>query len=203
MASDFELLEAWKAGDDASGNLLVRRHFERIYMFFDSKVGGAVEDLTQRTFLACTTARDRIDPQRSFRTYLYGIARNQLLQYYTRLRRDSERDDLWQTPLDFARRGGDCEDFAIAKYFVLRLLGFPAADLRIAVLTGVETNEVHSVLLARLAGEWQVLDNREEQPRPLRRYDGWIPQYAVSESAGFRYSAAENAAAGPYRPAQR
>ena len=102
MASDFELLEAWKAGDDASGNLLVRRHFERIYMFFDSKVGGAVEDLTQRTFLACTTARDRIDPQRSFRTYLYGIARNQLLQYYTRLRRDSERDDLWQRSADEA-----------------------------------------------------------------------------------------------------
>ena len=114
-----------------------------------------------------------------------------------------ERDDLWQTPLDFARRGGDCEDFAIAKYFVLRLLGFPAADLRIAVLTGVETNEVHAVLLARLAGEWQVLDNREEQPRPLRRYTGWIPQYAVSESAGFRYTALENAAAAPYRPAQR
>jgi predicted transglutaminase-like cysteine proteinase len=114
-----------------------------------------------------------------------------------------ERDDLWQTPLDFARRGGDCEDFAIAKYFVLRLLGFPAADLRIAVLTGVETNEVHAVLLARLAGEWQVLDNREELPRPLRRYTGWIPQYAVSESAGFRYTALENAAAAPYRPAQR
>jgi predicted transglutaminase-like cysteine proteinase len=114
-----------------------------------------------------------------------------------------DRDDLWQSPLDFARRGGDCEDFAIAKYFVLRLLGFSAADLRIAVLTGVATNEVHAVLLARLGGEWQVLDNREEKPRPLRRYDGWIPQYAVSESAGFRYRAVETAAAAPYHPAQR
>lgn len=112
--------------------------------------------------------------------------------------------DHWATPMEFMERGrGDCEDFAIAKYFVLRLLGFPAADLRIAVLTGVETNEVHAVLLARLAGEWQVLDNREELPRPLRRYTGWIPQYAVSESAGFRYTALENAAAAPYRPAQR
>jgi predicted transglutaminase-like cysteine proteinase len=114
-----------------------------------------------------------------------------------------DRQDLWQSPFDFVLRGGDCEDFAIAKYFVLRLLGFQAADLRIAVLTGVGSNEVHAVLLARLAGEWQVLDNREKRPRPLRRYGGWIPQYAVSESAGFRYSTGDGAAAAPYRPAQR
>lgn len=105
-------------------------------------------------------------------------------------REDSDqfgRADLWQTPLAFALRGGDCEDFAIAKYFVLQLLGFSPTDLRIAVLTGQDTNEVHAVLLARTAGEWQVLDNREKAPRPLRLYQGWIPQYAVSEAAGFRY----------------
>jgi predicted transglutaminase-like cysteine proteinase len=98
-------------------------------------------------------------------------------------------DDLWQSPLAFAARGGDCEDFAIAKYFVLRLLGMAPSDLRIVVLTGQDRREVHAVLLARAAGEWHVLDNREEEPRPLRSYRGWILQYGLTEAAGFRYSA--------------
>ena len=119
-------------------------------------------------------------------------------------REDSEqfgREDVWQSPLAFALRGGDCEDFAIAKYFALQLLGFPTADLRITVLTGLDSNEVHAVLLARVQGEWQVLDNREKAPRPLRFYKGWVPQYAVSESAGFRYRSGHSTAPALVHPA--
>jgi predicted transglutaminase-like cysteine proteinase len=111
------------------------------------------------------------------------------------------RQDLWQSPLAFVGRGGDCEDFAIAKYFVLRLLGVPPSELRIAVLTGDGRAEVHAVLLARAGGEWQVLDNREAKPQPLRSYRGWIPQYAVTETAGFRYRPLAQARA--TAPAQR
>jgi predicted transglutaminase-like cysteine proteinase len=32
--------------------------------------------------------------------------------------------DYWATPLEFLRRSGDCEDYAIAKYVTLRELGF-------------------------------------------------------------------------------
>lgn len=97
------------------------------------------------------------------------------------------REDLWQTPLAFAARGGDCEDFAIAKYFVLKLLGFRDADLRIAVLTSTERDEIHAVLLARVGTDWLVLDNREDQPLLLDGYGGWTLQYAVTEAGGFRY----------------
>ena len=112
------------------------------------------------------------------------------------------RDDLWQTPLAFVVRGGDCEDFAIAKYFVLKLLGFADPDLRIAVLTSPERNEVHAVLLARVGVVWLVLDNREDGPRPLNDYAGWTPQFAVTEAGGFRYLSASQSE--PFRaPAQR
>jgi predicted transglutaminase-like cysteine proteinase len=114
-------------------------------------------------------------------------------------REDSEqfgRADVWQSPLSFALRGGDCEDFAIAKYFLLRLLGMPAADLRVTVLTGRDRSEVHAVLLARLNGEWLVLDNRLEEPRPLRGYEGWILQYGVSEAGGFRYGSTQQGPSG-------
>src|SRR5262245_54241810 len=59
------------------------------------------------------------------------------------------RDDVWQTPVSFARQGGDCEDYAIAKYFVLRLLGFTDANLRVVVLTRDNWEQVHALLLAR------------------------------------------------------
>ena len=101
-------------------------------------------------------------------------------------------EDLWQSPLGFARRGGDCEDFAIAKYFALTLLGFPRSDMRIAVMTD-GGGEVHAILLARIASEWLVLDNREEGPRKLKHYGHWTPQYAVTETAGYRYVAAGHA----------
>jgi predicted transglutaminase-like cysteine proteinase len=39
----------------------------------------------------------------------------------------------WSTLLEFLKRGGDCEDYAVAKYFLLRELGFPAEDMRVLV----------------------------------------------------------------------
>jgi predicted transglutaminase-like cysteine proteinase len=105
-------------------------------------------------------------------------------------REDAEQfgaEDKWQSPLGFARRGGDCEDFAIAKYFALTLLGFSRSDLRIAVMTRGAQGEVHAILLARIDSRWLALDNREKRPGDLTRYARWTPRYAVTETAGFRY----------------
>jgi RNA polymerase sigma-70 factor (ECF subfamily) len=78
---DLELLRAWTSGDSAAGNELVRRHFRSIYRFFRSKVGTHADELTQRTFLGCVEGRDRWQGIGSFRGYLYGIARKQLLRH--------------------------------------------------------------------------------------------------------------------------
>lgn len=49
------------------------------------------------------------------------------------------KKDYWKTPLEFLEdNGGDCEDFAIIKYFHLKSLGIPAERLR---LFYVVTNE--------------------------------------------------------------
>lgn len=48
---------------------------------------------------------------------------------------DGKGSDYWQSPIETLARGlGDCEDFAIAKYVSLRLLGFSLEQLRIAVV---------------------------------------------------------------------
>lgn len=82
-------MRAWKAGDRKSGNLLFRRHFAAVYRFFRSKVGLFAEDLTQRTFLGCVEALDRIRGDAGFRAYLFAVARNQLLMHFRRTGRSA------------------------------------------------------------------------------------------------------------------
>ena len=91
--TDLELLDAWIAGDARSGQLLAGRHYEAVRRFFDIRVPEAAEDLTQRTFLACTQARARFRGAGSFRAYLFGIARRQLLLQL----REHRRSDALQT----------------------------------------------------------------------------------------------------------
>jgi RNA polymerase sigma-70 factor (ECF subfamily) len=82
MASDRELLYAWRDGDSEAGNTLLRRHFGAVFRFFVTKVDDAAEDLTQRTFLACVENLDRFREDAAFKTYALGIARRQLLMYF-------------------------------------------------------------------------------------------------------------------------
>ncbi len=55
----------------------------------------------------------------------------------------------WTTLLEFLRRGGDCEDYATAKYFLLRELGFPVDDLRVLVSYDRKVRGYHAVLAVK------------------------------------------------------
>jgi RNA polymerase sigma-70 factor, ECF subfamily len=79
---DSELLEAWRAGDGASGSALFERHFVSVFRFFASKLGDTTaQDLTQRTFVAVVQSRDRVREGAKFRGFVLAVARNQLLMY--------------------------------------------------------------------------------------------------------------------------
>lgn len=63
-----------------------------------------------------------------------------------------QRQDYWATPLQVLAAGaGDCEDFAIAKYFTLEILGVPTRALRITYVwnhdTPSGTPDPHMVLV--------------------------------------------------------
>lgn len=78
---DGALLDAWRSGDKAAGEELFRRHFVAVYRFFAKNLRASgraadAEDLTQRSFEACVTGRDRV--RGDFRGYLFGVARRQL-----------------------------------------------------------------------------------------------------------------------------
>jgi RNA polymerase sigma factor (sigma-70 family) len=84
---DVELLRAWRDGNAEAGNELVRRNFMSVYRFFVNKASDDVDDLIQRTFLACVEGRDRLREDASLKAYILGIARNQLLMHMRRRER--------------------------------------------------------------------------------------------------------------------
>jgi len=80
-SADLELLDAWRSGDSAAGEALFESHFEAVYRFFCNKLGHDVDDMVQQTFIGCLEARERLRGDSSFRTFLFAVARKQLLRY--------------------------------------------------------------------------------------------------------------------------
>jgi len=57
------------------------------------------------------------------------------------------KEDYWTTPREMlARNGGDCEDFATAKYFTLRQLDIPDAKMRLIYVKALKLKQPHMVL---------------------------------------------------------
>jgi predicted transglutaminase-like cysteine proteinase len=79
---------------------------------------------------------------------------------YVSDRRHYGVDDYWATPTRFFAAGGDCEDFALAKFVSLHRLGFHEDRLRIALVLDRERQAHHAVLAVYLADEIYVLDNQ-------------------------------------------
>jgi predicted transglutaminase-like cysteine proteinase len=69
--------------------------------------------------------------------------------------------DRWTAPLAALASGrGDCEDYAIAKYAILRSAGVAESDLRLLLVRDRAVRQDHAVLAVRENGRWLVLDNR-------------------------------------------
>jgi predicted transglutaminase-like cysteine proteinase len=93
-------------------------------------------------------------------------------------------EDYWATPAEsVASNGADCEDYTIAKYFLLKELGVPIARLRMTYVKSVKLNQAHMVLAyyARPDAEPLVLDNLEDSVRPASQRADLIPVYSFND----------------------
>lgn len=91
--------------------------------------------------------------------------------------------DYWATPVESLRLGaGDCEDFAIAKYFSLRELGIASEKLRITYVKAVRLNQAHMVLTyyEHPLAMPLVLDNLIETIQPADRRTDLLPVYSFN-----------------------
>lgn len=97
MDPDWELLSAWRQGDRAAGQRLVKRHFGAISRFFRNKVSSEHDaaDLVSQTFLECTKAKDGFRGETSFKRFVFAIALNVLRLYIrTKAKRKGEELDF-------------------------------------------------------------------------------------------------------------
>ncbi len=97
--SDAELLERWVAGDAAAGEALFERYFDAMFRFFRAKAPMHSRDLVQRTFAACLEKRDTLRDAASFRAFLYGIARFEILRLMRRTTRAAREVDPSETAI--------------------------------------------------------------------------------------------------------
>jgi predicted transglutaminase-like cysteine proteinase len=90
--------------------------------------------------------------------------------------------DYWATPFEFLQKaGGDCEDYAIAKYMMLRAVGVPADDMRIVVLRDISSRVDHAVLAVYVNGSPYVLDNLFSSVVPANSLGSYQPIYSINE----------------------
>jgi predicted transglutaminase-like cysteine proteinase len=100
--------------------------------------------------------------------------------------------DYWATPLESLSRGrGDCEDFAIAKYFSLVHMGVPSTKLRLTFVKTLQFNRAHMVLAyyPSPSAEPLILDNLQQQIRPASQRRDLLPVYAFNNHGIFLGSA--------------
>lgn len=98
-------------------------------------------------------------------------------------------EDYWETPYEFLAVSGDCEDYAIIKYYSLKRIGIPVSRMRLIVLQDLNLGGViHAILgVYDSSGELWLLDNQIKQVVPARRVYHYKPIYGINEEGWWAY----------------
>ena len=92
--------------------------------------------------------------------------------------------DYWATPAEtVGSHGADCEDYAIAKYFLLKELGVPVSRLRITYVRATRIDEPHMVLAyySSASAEPLILDNLDDFVRSASARKDLTPVYSFND----------------------
>ncbi len=102
----------YRAGDAAAFEVLYRRHKGPLYRYLLRRCGepGSAEELFQEVWIKLVGARGRYQARARFKTFLYHMAQNRLIDHFRR--RSSGRcptDHLSDGPTLEGLPGADCE----------------------------------------------------------------------------------------------
>ncbi len=94
-------------------------------------------------------------------------------------------EDYWATPAEsVGSAGGDCEDFSIAKYYLLKELGVPLERLRITYVRALKLNGQAHMVLAYYAtpdADPMILDNLDARVKSASQRDDLEPVYSFND----------------------
>jgi predicted transglutaminase-like cysteine proteinase len=91
------------------------------------------------------------------------------------------REDYWAIAREFLYNSGDCEDYAITKFFSLRWLGFDMDNLRIVILQDANLRIAHAVLAVSYNNDILILDNQTQRVVSHKTIAHYLPLYSVNE----------------------
>lgn len=89
--------------------------------------------------------------------------------------------DYWATPREFILNSGDCEDYAITKFYALIKLGVDPESMRVVALKDAIRNLAHAVLVIYTNNDAYILDNLTDMTLTHARYTHYLPQYSINE----------------------
>ncbi len=182
LSTDFELLQAWRGGDEAAGRDLFSRYFDSVFRFFRNKVDDSAEDLTQQTFMGLVQGKDRFRGDSSFRTYLFMIARKRLYSFLRQAQR--HRDPVEWGQSSIADLGLSSPSRAVARHQEQRLLLLALRQLPVEMQVALELFYWEELTVTEIA---QVLETpvgtvKSRLQRARTRLDGVIAELAGSEA---------------------
>jgi predicted transglutaminase-like cysteine proteinase len=112
-----------------------------------------------------------------------------------------DKINYWETPREFASHDGDCKDYAIAKYFSLRYLGWSEDGLRVVVVQDLNLRVAHAILAAYVGEEILILDNQARQVVRADSIRHYRPYYSINESHWWLHKSDDTLPRRPAAPA--
>lgn len=103
-------------------------------------------------------------------------------------KRNWGKSDYWETPIEFMQNGGDCEDFAIAKYVSLKALGVPDKLMRVAIVKDTQKNIAHAILIVYTKSGPMVLDNQIKRMTKANDIRHYKPIYSINRTAWYLHN---------------
>ena len=134
----------------------------------------------ERRFVAF--ARGAASAEGRARIAMINRSVNQAIRYVSDFEQHGVADK-WSSPLESLAAGiGDCEDYAIAKFALLREAGIAEKDLKVLLVRDTAVRQDHAVLAVRLDGRWLVLDNRHAMLSESRDLPYFMPLFAIDRN---------------------
>lgn len=103
-----------------------------------------------------------------------------------KIRYRNDIGDTWQSATATLSRGyGDCEDYAILKYHLLKKLGFKENQLFLVIGNNVDVRQIHSVLVVKIGSDFFVLDNLTNVVIQSKTDNGFKPMVSMNRNGSW------------------
>lgn len=95
--------------------------------------------------------------------------------------------DHWADTAELLQKRGDCEDYALSKYYTLRELGFTPDQLKVVVVYDNTTYTNHAVLMVYIDGTRYMMDINDDSMDPSPMESRYRSLYSFNEQTAWYY----------------